>query len=94
MNQQLPPLVVCSMCGACAGLVFGNCQIFPVWVGAATGGSVGCLMCIALCIANPIPLALPVAQVTQPVIVNHIHIYEIGAPKVTGTNTESDVPSK
>lgn len=86
MNTQLPPPVVCSMCGACAGLVFGNCQIFPVWVGAATGGSVGCLMCIALCIANPIPLALPIAQVTQqtPTIVNHIHIYEIGttgAPK-------------
>jgi hypothetical protein len=85
------------MFGACAGLVFGNCQIFPVWVGAATGGSVGCLMCIGLCILDPIPVELPVAKVTQPIIVNHIDIYELGttgAPKVTDTNTESDVPSK
>ena len=75
------------------GLIFGNCQIFPVWVGAATGGSVGCLMCMALCIADPIPLAQIVRP--EPIIVQHIHIYEIaGAPKVIGTNTESGEPSK
>ena len=90
MNHQLPPPVVCGMFGACAGLVFGNCQIFPVWVGAATGGSVGCLMCIVLCIANPQiirEVRVPVGQIVHPEqpSVQHIHLYEVsvsGAPKL------------
>ena len=81
MNTQLPAPIVCGMFGGCAGLIFGNCQIFPVWVGAATGASVGCLMCMALCIADPIPLA-QIVRPEQPVIVQHIHIYELsGAAK-------------
>ena len=81
MNTQLPPPLLCAMFGACAGLIFGNCQIFPVWVGAASGGSVGCLICIAFCISDPIPLA-QIVRPEQPVIVQHIHIYELsGAAK-------------
>lgn len=87
MNQQLPPPVVCGMCGALAGFAFGNCQIYPVWLGAAIGGSLGCLMCAIMCIAEPVPV------ITEPIVVQHIHIFE-GAPKVIGTNTESDGQSK
>ena len=98
MNTQIPAPIVCGMCGAFAGFTFGNCQLYPIWLGAAIGGSVGCLMCTIMCLFEPVPVALPVAlPVPPPTIVNHIHIYELagtGAPKVTGTNTESDVPSK
>ena len=86
MNLQIPPPFVCSMFGACAGLVFGNCQCFPVWVGAASGASIGCLMCIAMCIANPLPVAKIVEQKQNTIIVQHIHIYEIGS---TGAAKES-----
>ena len=95
MNEQIPPPFVCALFGTTAGAIAGGCQIFPVCVGAATGGVVGCIMCIALCIAKPPPIAKIVFTKQEPIIVNHIHIYELtGAPKVTISNTESDVQSK
>jgi hypothetical protein len=86
MNLQIPPPFVCALAGATVGAIAGGCQTFPVCVGAATGASLGCAMCICLCFANP-PEGLPVAKIIQPqqTIVNHIHIYEMstGAQKDT-----------
>jgi hypothetical protein len=98
MNQQIPPPFVCALFGTTAGAIAGGCQTFPICVGAATGGVVGFIMCIALCINDPLPIAKIVVTRQEPIIVNHIHIYELsGASKEinpTPTNTESDGQSK
>lgn len=47
MYYLLPIPIPLSMCGAFAGLIGGGCnQFFPVWVGATTGASIGCILCI------------------------------------------------
>lgn len=87
MNTQIPPPFVCGMCGTIAGLAFGNCQIYPLWVGAASGASLGCLMTVYLCILNP---PIEHTKIIPPEPIDDI----IGAPKLTISNTESDAPSK
>lgn len=80
--QPVPAPAACAMLGAFAGLLAGGCQCFPVWVGAATGGGLGCIMCLVQCsMESPGP---PVANIaTQPVVVQNIYVtYEVtGAPK-------------
>jgi hypothetical protein len=55
----LPAPIACGMCGAIAGLFAGGLnQCFPVWVGAVTGGAVGCIACIYNAnTTNPVPVA-------------------------------------
>jgi hypothetical protein len=101
MNPHLPAPIVCGFFGALAGLLGGGCaQCFPVWVGAATGASLGCALCVGMCFFEPLPLAkIATRQGQDPVIIQHIHIYEMksGAPKsypqIKEANTESDEPS-
>ena len=95
MNGHLPAPIACGFLGTLAGLLGGGCtQCFPVWVGAATGASVGCAICVGMCFFEPLPVAKVVNR-QEPVIVQHIHIYEIaGAPKIISANTVSDVLSK
>ena len=39
--------VCLGTCGAISGLVGGGCtQCFPIWVGASTGSSIGCIVCM------------------------------------------------
>jgi len=75
--QPLPAPLACGMLGSFAGLLAGGCQCFPVWVGAVSGGGLGCLLCLLQCIIVPIPVA---KIVTEPVIVQNIYILE-GQPK-------------
>lgn len=81
MYYDLPAPIVCGMCGALAGLVGGACNsCFPVWVGAITGGSLGCLLCIVHAIIPeppqpPVALRAPVSVRTpEPMIVQNIYI--------------------
>jgi hypothetical protein len=101
MNNQLPAPLVCGMCGALAGLFGGGFnQCLPVWIGAATGASVGCVICVCFCLFDvPQP---PVAKIVRamPTVIQNIYIIEpTGAPKITQANTrpantESDGPPK
>jgi hypothetical protein len=76
-NTNLPLPIACGMVGALAGLIggaFNNC--FPVWVGAATGGSLGCVMCVVTALM-PERAQIPVAQVVsnEPrIVIQNIYI--------------------
>ena len=92
MQPYLPAPVVLGLCGAFAGLLGGGCnQCFPVWVGAATGGSLGCVLCLLQSFLIPdksLPIAKPVSSV--PVIIQNFHItYEI-----TGQSKDITDPQK
>lgn len=85
MYYQLPFPLGLGICGALAGLIGGGFnQIFPIWVGLATGSSVGCAACIFFMMtpersAEPITLHLPR---TEPVVIQNIYItYVSGEPK-------------
>lgn len=85
MQAYLPAPFACAMCGSFAGLLAGGLhQCFPVWVGAATGASIGCLICLiqVLMPAKTLPIAKPVT--VDPVIIQNIYItYEVsGQSKV------------
>ena len=78
--QPLPAPLACAMLGSFAGLLAGGCsQCFPVWVGAASGGGLGCILCLLQCILVPIPVAKIASP--EPVIVQNIYILEVGQPK-------------
>ena len=73
------------MCGSFAGLLAGGCtQCFPVWVGGATGASIGCIICLVEVFMPP--KALPIAKPANldPIVIQNIYItYEVsGQPKV------------
>ena len=78
MYSPIPAPAACGMVGALAGFIgggFNSC--FPVWVGAATGCSLGCVMCIVTAFMPERAVGLPVAQVvshTAPVIIQNIYI--------------------
>ena len=78
MYYQLPAPLALGMLGAIAGLFGGGfTQSFPVWVGAATGASVGCAMCICMMLSP-----VPVVPEPRPVVVQNIYVtYVTGAPK-------------
>ena len=81
--QSLPAPIACAMLGSFAGLLAGGCNnCFPVWIGAASGGGLGCILCLIQCACEPIPVA---KIVTEPVIVNNIYILEVGQPKEAPT---------
>ena len=75
MYYSLPYPIAFGMCGAFAGLIGGGCnQCFPIWVGAATGGSLGCVISIFMMFA-PEPVVEPVSSIApDPVIVQNIYI--------------------
>jgi len=79
MYYQLPPPIALGMCGAIAGLIGGGFnQIFPVWVGCATGSSIGCVVCIYM-MMTPEPVAQPTPE---PIIIQNIYItHVLGSPK-------------
>ena len=57
----MPAPVSCAMCGAFFGLLAGGTtQCFPVWVGAATGCSVGSVICLFTAYITP---SIPVATI-------------------------------
>jgi hypothetical protein len=76
MYTPIPAPAVCGMVGALAGFIgggFNSC--FPVWVGAATGCSLGCVMCLVITTENVV--GLPVAQVVSnapPIVIQNIYI--------------------
>jgi hypothetical protein len=77
MYYDLPAPIAFGMCGALAGLFgggFNSC--FAIWVGAATGGSLGCVLCIvSMChhnVSAPLPVARPVSS--EPVVIQNIYI--------------------
>ena len=83
MYTDLPVPIACGMCGALVGLFGGGfSQCFPVWVGAATGGGLGCLCCIVQALM-PERRSLPVAQPVRadPVIVQNFYLVYTGQPK-------------
>ena len=83
MYNELPAPIACGMCGALAGLFGGGfSQCFPIWVGAATGAGVGCLMCIVHVLMperTPLPVAQPVR--VDPVIVQNFFVLYTGQAK-------------
>jgi len=77
MYYELPTPISCGILGALAGLAGGGCnQCFPVWVGAATGGSLGCAICLCMIFA-PQPVTAPVTSTTEPVIVNNTYVVHL-----------------
>ena len=87
MNYEIPLPITCGMCGAFAGLIAGGCsQGFPVWVGTATGVSVGCALSICLLLVpepQVQPAPVPVAQrAAEPIVIQNIYItYAAGVAK-------------
>ena len=46
-NSPISIPIYLGTCGAISGLVGGGCtQFIPVWVGATTGASIGCIVCM------------------------------------------------
>ena len=80
MYYPLPLPISCAMFGAFAGLLGGGCnQSFPIWVGATTGASLGCAMCICAMMHKEEVVA-PVSR--GPVVMQNIYItYLSGGPK-------------
>jgi hypothetical protein len=80
MYHQMPLPISCAMFGAFAGLLGGACsQSFPIWVGATTGASLGCAMCICEMMYKE-KVTAPVAR--EPVILQNVYItYLSGNPK-------------
>lgn len=101
MHNPLGVPIACGFFGSLFGLVAGCGECFPVIVGAGTGSSVGCVICILLCIFDSPEKGLPVAKIAsnlpvQPTLIQNIYIIDTrstGAPKIIPTNTELDVPS-
>ena len=89
MNYEIPLPITFGMCGAFAGLIAGGCsQGFPVWVGTATGVSMGCALsvCLLLMPERPVPVQpAPVAVVqrqAEPIVIQNIYItYAAGEAK-------------
>jgi hypothetical protein len=81
MNTALPAPFAFAGIGALLGLFGGGfSQCFPVWVGAATGASIGCVFSVVICLKDERDSALPVAQpVSQgPVIIQNIYfVYDV-----------------
>ena len=62
-----PVPVACGVLGALLGLCGGGLtQCYPVWVGAATGGSIGCVASVVICLHKP--------DEQKPVIVQNVYI--------------------
>ena len=76
----MPLPISCAMFGAFAGLLGGGCsQSFPIWVGATTGASLGCAMCICAMMHKE-EVAAPVVR--EPIILQNVYItYLSGDPK-------------
>ena len=97
MYNSLPAPLACGICGALAGLIGGGFnQCLPVWIGAATGASAGCVICVCLCLFDT--PEHPVAKIVRPVqtIVQNIYIIEpTGAPKtgVPKTGVPNTIPA-
>ena len=83
----IPAPVSGAALGSIAGLIAGSgMDCFPVWVGATTGGGLGCIISLGLMLLTDKP-EIPVAQVAQvassdPVIIQNIYFIS-GAPKTT-----------
>ena len=81
--SPVPVPIALGMLGALAGLIGGGFnQCFPIWVGAATGGSLGCAMCIVTLIIEEQRTAQPVISRSnmnsEPVIIQNIYlVYDI-----------------
>ena len=90
-HSPLPLPFALGGLGAIAGLLGGGInQCFPVWVGAATGGSIGCVLCIATLIREETVVAQPVRVVhtNEPVVIQNIYImYDI-----TGRSKDGAIP--
>jgi hypothetical protein len=77
MYYELPGPIAFGICGALAGWIgggFNSC--FPACVGAATGGTVGCVLCIISVwrqnVSAPPPVAVPISS--GPVVIQNIYI--------------------
>jgi len=88
MNYEIPLPITFGMCGAFIGLIAGGCsQSFPVWVGGATGASLGCAISIVQVLlperqVQVQPLPLPVAQrAAEPIVIQNIYITYTGEAK-------------
>lgn len=75
---NLPFPICLGMCGALAGLAGGGCnQCFPIWVGAATGSSVGCVICMCAMAFTEEPVPLSTKGATEPVIIHNTYITHV-----------------
>ena len=77
MYYEFPAPIAFGMYAALAGLIcggFNNC--FPVWVGAATRGSLGCVLCLVSMwhheVSATVPVVRPVSS--EPVVIQNIYI--------------------
>lgn len=82
MYYQIPLPITCAFCGGLAGLVGGGCnQLFPVWIGAATGFPLGCAISIFLMCQPEEPVQVETPQ--APVIIENVYIAHVsGEPKL------------
>ena len=79
MQPYLPAPFACAVCGSFAGLLAGGFnQCFPLWIGAATGGGVGCLICLLQALMPPKNLPIAETVSLDPVIIQNIYVtYEV-----------------
>ena len=78
---ELPFPISLGICGALAGLIGGGFnQCFPIWVGAATGSSIGCAACIFFMVMPE--ASRPPIHLGDPVVIQNLYItYVSGEPK-------------
>lgn len=81
MYTKSHPPISLTVCGALSGLACGGSdQLFAFWVGAITGASVGCTICIYKVVTSENSV-IP-RQDLQPVIVDNTYIrHEYGQSK-------------
>lgn len=76
MYYEVPLPITCAFCGALAGLLGGGCnQVFAVWVGAATGCSLGCAISTFL-MCQPVQEQAQV-QGQAPIIIQNVYITHV-----------------
>jgi len=78
MNYDLPAPIACGFLGSIAGLIGGGCNsCFPVWVGTATGCSLGCVICVVHLLMPEPPRPQVQVRTPEPVIIQNIYITHI-----------------
>ena len=88
MNYEIPLPITFGFFGALIGLLCGGCQAFPAWVGAATGCSFGCAVCV--CQTFLPEFEPPLEEPVQTVVVENPCITNTsGEAKESNTNSNS-----
>lgn len=94
MPERIIMPCVCGFVGSLFGFLFSLYHAdlcLGLTVGAGTGGSLGCVLCVWSCIVNPnsekpLPIASVVGPIQEPVVFQNIHVLNTGEQKISNSD--------